>query len=69
MTRTAFVEVKYTDSAPGLAGAHPGTVKRADVVEVKAANEGAACKVARAKVWGYGTAGGISARFIRWADA
>lgn len=65
--RKAFVEVSYTDSGPGLAGAYPGTVQRAEVIEVDALTESEACKLAHDKVWSYGTAGGLRVRFLRWA--
>jgi hypothetical protein len=65
--RKAFVAVSYSDSGPGLAGAYPGTVQRADVIEVTATSERDACKQAHNRVWKYGTAGGISTRFLRWA--
>ena len=65
--RIAFVEVSYSDSGPGLAGAHPGTVQRAEIVEVLAGDETEACMLAHDKVWAYGTAGGLRVRFVRWA--
>lgn len=64
--RDALVEVSYSDSGPGLAGAHPGVVQRSDVIEVRADTEDEAIGLARDKVSMCGTAGGLSARFIRW---
>jgi hypothetical protein len=64
--RVALVKVRYTDSGPGLAGAYPGTVAMANVLEVTASSPDEAQRAAYDRIYKSGTAGGISTAFLRW---